>query len=269
MKENIIPIRAERASGYDAQREKEGNAVGRQLLRARRTRGLTLEETSRRLEDFGLKASRSSISKWENGAAVPTAYQLIALSAALGVGDRISFFTDGYVPELNEAGERKLAEYRADLIATGKYRPAPAAAGGIRCVDMPVSSLAVSAGTGEFLDDGSFETVRFPEDRVPEGADFGVRVAGDSMEPVYHSGQIVWVHRCERIDAGQVGVFVCDGEGFLKLYAEQTPDGDDAEAFTDSYGVTHAQPVLVSYNPKYPPRAVRPDSQFRIVGRVL
>jgi phage repressor protein C with HTH and peptisase S24 domain len=269
MDKKIIPISAARVSGYNAEREREQNAVGRQILRARKRRGLSLTETSELLESFGLKASRTSINKWENGVSIPTAYQLIALSAALGVGDRISYFTEAYVPELNEAGERKLDEYKADLIATGKYRPVPSAAGSIRYIDMPVSSLAVSAGTGEFLDDANFETVSFPEDRVPDGADFGVRISGDSMEPVYHNGQIVWVQKCERLDAGQVGVFVCDGEGYLKLYTEQAPEEDAVEEYTDSYGVTHAQPVLVSYNPKYMPRVVRPGSHFQIIGRVL
>ena len=269
MDKKIIPISAARVSGYNAEREREHNAVGRQILRARKKCGLTLTETSELLESFGLKASRASINKWENGAAIPTAYQLIALAAALGVGDRISYFTEEYLPELNEAGERKLEEYMADLIATGKYRPVPPVACSIRFIDMPISNLAVSAGTGEFLDDANFETISFPEDRVPAGADFGVRVSGDSMEPVYHSGQIVWVHKCDRLEVGQVGVFVCDGAGFLKLYTEQAPEEDAVEEFTDSYGVTHAQPVLVSYNSKYMPRVIRPGAHFQIIGRVL
>ena len=28
---------------------------------------------------------------------------------------------------------------------------------------------------------------------VPDGANFGVRVAGDSMEPQFHDGQVIWV----------------------------------------------------------------------------
>ena len=51
-----------------------------------------------------------------------------------------------------------------------------------------MSNLSVSAGTGAFLDEGSFEMVSFPASTVPDGADFGVRVSGDSMEPVYHDG---------------------------------------------------------------------------------
>ena len=88
--------------------------------------------------------------------------------------------------------------------------------------------------------------------------DFGVRVSGNSMEPVYHDGQIVWVERCETLSIGQVGVFVYDGEGYLKSYGEREPDESDRDAFTDSYGRLHMQPVLVSYNKDYSDRIISP-----------
>jgi len=169
--------------------------------------------------------------------------------------------------ELNEAGLRKLADYRADLVASGRYAPLRAAV--IEYIDMPISSLRVSAGTGAFLDEDNFEVVSFPASTVPEGADFGVRVSGDSMEPVYHDGQIVWVRRCESLAPGQVGVFVYDGEGYLKVYGEKTPDEEAIEEFTDSYGQVRLQPVMISYNRAYEPRAVFPCGGFRVVGRVL
>ena len=134
---------------------------------------------------------------------------------------------------------------------------------------MPVSNLAVSAGTGEFLDEGNFEMVSFPEKSVPKGADFGVRVSGDSMEPVYHDGQIVWVEECETLAVGEVGIFVYDGDGYLKVYSEQEPNEQQKDAFTDSYGCLHMQPVMLSYNQAYEPKAIMPDSRFQVVGRVL
>ena len=79
-----------------------------------------------------------------------------------------------------------------DFIASGRYQPTPERYGE-SYIEMPVGMLAVSAGTGEFLDEGGFEMIRFPKSAVPGGADFGVRVNGDSMEPVCHDGQIVWV----------------------------------------------------------------------------
>jgi SOS-response transcriptional repressor LexA len=139
----------------------------------------------------------------------------------------------------------------------------------IKFIEMPVSNLAVSAGTGEFLDEGNFEMVSFPESSVPEGAEFGLRVSGDSMEPVYHDGQIVWVQQCDRVGVGEVGIFIYDGDGYIKVYDEQMPHEADREDFTDSYGDVHMQPIMISYNQKYQPRYVSAHSNFQVVGRVL
>ena len=122
---------------------------------------------------------------------------------------------------------------------------------------MPVSYLSVSAGPGEFLEEDSFEMVSFPESSIPKGAERGIRVSGDSMEPVYHDGQIVWIQRCERLRAGEVGVFLYVGSGYMKVYSERETDGNGR------------QPVLVSYNRKYEPIPILPGHEFRIAGRVL
>ena len=55
----------------------------------------------------------------------------------------------------------------------------------------------------------------------------------------------------------------------LKRYGEQQPENDSVDAYTDSYGVIHMQPVLISYNRNYADKIVRPENQFEIVGRVL
>ena len=159
--------------------------------------------------------------------------------------------------------------YKVDLIAFGRYKPKSRSCRIIQFVEMPVSNLSVSAGTGAFLDEGSFEMVSFPVSSVPDGADFGVRVSGDSMEPVYHDGQIVWVKQCDRVNIGEVGIFIYDGEGYIKVYDEQEPDEDLREAFSDSYGNMYMQPVMISYNQKSVPRLISAQTGFQVVGRVL
>ena len=134
---------------------------------------------------------------------------------------------------------------------------------------MPVSTLAVSAGPGEFLDEDGFEMIQFPKSAVPNGADFGVRVNGDSMEPVYHDDQIVWVEKTDTLQPGEVGVFICNGEGYLKVYDLHNPATEDVEEYMDSYGVLHPQVRLVSYNKRYNPKEIIPGDTFSIVGRVL
>ncbi len=269
MKSKVVQISAAKMKGYNAVKEKEENVVGRRIAEARKRGGFTLTAFAEYLEGLGVNVTRTAASKWETGETVPNAYQMIAIFSTLGAEDSISSLTGNYIPPLNEKGMAKLEEYKADLIASGKYRPLPKVTSMIRYIEMPVSNLAVSAGTGAFLDEGNFEMVNFPETSVPSGADFGVRVAGDSMEPVYHDGQIVWVQKCESLRVGEVGVFVCDGEGFLKAYSEEEPPEDMIDDLIDSDGVVRPLPVLISYNQAYPPRVIPPHSQLQIVGRVL
>ena len=268
MKANVTPLKNHK---YNMEAEKSLNTIGSRIKEARKAKDYSLDDLRGVLEGCGVKVSRYAINKWETGETVPSAYQLIAICNALGLTEYVSYFMDSYMPELNSEGLRKVQDYRADLIATGKYAPAPKKTGRpvIRYIDMKVSNLAVSAGTGEFLDEGNYDIISFPESSVPQGADFGVRVAGDSMEPVYHDGQIVWVHECDRVDVGQVGVFVYDGAGYLKAYSEQEPDESVVEEYTDSEGNVYAQPVLLSYNQKYDPRVINPGAAFQVVGRVL
>lgn len=183
-KAEIIPIDKTKQRPYDAAVEKEQNIIGTRIAQLRKEKGLSLAALSRLLGEYGLGIQRTGLSRWESGDAVPNAYQLVALSCAFGIED-VDYFTGQQKrpPELNQEGLHKLAEYKADLIATGKYRPNPQPIAKLRYIEMPVSNLAVSAGTGAFLEEDSFEHISFPANTVPKGAEFGIRVSGDSMEP--------------------------------------------------------------------------------------
>lgn len=268
--QHIIQLRPASGYLYNAANEQEQNIIGQRIVSARNRAGISLAKFSTLLENYGVFVGAGAISKWELGKAVPSAYQLLAVVQALEMEDDLSQFTsNARMPELNEEGMKKVAEYKSDLIASGKYKPQVKHSRIIKYVDMPVSNLAVSAGTGEFLDEGNFEMVSFPESAIPHGAEFGVRVNGDSMEPTYHHGQIVWVQQCDYVGIGEVGIFIYDGDGYMKVYDEQEPDENIREDFTDSYGTVHMQPVLLSYNQKYEPRVVSAHAGFQIVGRVL
>ena len=268
-KGSAIPTSTAGGMKYDAKKEKEINAVGQRIAEARKKNGLSLASFSELLKYYGVSISTGGAGKWETGDSIPNAYQLIAICCALNIEDQIPYFISNYLPPLNDVGMKKISEYKDDLIASGKYRPVPKLTTIITYVRIPVSNLCVSAGTGAFLDEGNFEMRDFPADEIPSGADFGVRVSGDSMEPNFHDGQIVWVHECETITPGEVGVFIYDGEGYIKCYEEQDPDADSVDNYTDSYGVVHKQPILCSFNPAYPPKKVPHGALFQIVGKVL
>ena len=250
---------------YDSTREKEENVIGRRIAEARKLKGISCPELSRILLEQGSKISSQVLNKWENAYAVPTGYQLIALCNALDIEDGLSFFTKGYKPDLNTEGMKKVQEYRDVLVASGLYPFEERVMGKI--IRMPISPIRASAGTGNYIDEADFEMTDVNTEDVPAGADFGIYVGGDSMESIYHDGQLVWVKKCSEILPGQVGIFLYDGDSYIKMYSERIPD--NPEEFTSSDGVMHMQPVLVSYNKNYPDRVIRPGTDFRVFGRVL
>lgn len=89
-------------------------------------------------------------------------------------------------------------------------------------------------------------------DEVSPDADFDVRVSGDSMEPLYLNGQIIWVHQQETLEDGEIGIFFLDGEAYVQKY-HQAPDGIS----------------LISMNKKYAPIKVSSGSVFRTFGKVV
>ena len=114
-----------------------------------------------------------------------------------------------------------------------------------------VYRLAVSAGTGELLDGTDYDTVEVG-DEVSPNADFGVRIAGDSMEPRFVHGQIVWVHRQETLRSGEIGVFLYNGAGYCKRFERAA-----------------GRVELVSLNPRYAPIRVAEGDELRVFGRVV
>ena len=116
----------------------------------------------------------------------------------------------------------------------------------ITCYD-----LAVSAGTGEPLGETYYtHKLEIPAQRVPENAHCCLRVNGDSMEPAYKDGDIVFVQRLADGDLreGEVGIFALNGEGYIKQLGRRE---------------------LISFNPKDPPIPVGPYDRLECQGRVL
>ena len=80
---------------------------------------------------------------------------------------------------------------------------------------------------------------------APEKTDFGIRISGDSMEPMYHTGDVAWVHKQDSISNGEIGIFYLNGNTYIK----ELHDGPD--------GV-----YLVSLNEKYHPIQIYESDSF-------
>ena len=74
-----------------------------------------------------------------------------------------------------------------------------------------------SAGTGQILFDMP-PTKRIGIPDIPEyrKADYAIGVNGDSMEPVYHDGDMLLVEMSDEIRVGEIGIFSLNGECYVK-----------------------------------------------------
>jgi len=226
--------------------------IGKKLCAKRREIGINQAELAALLTDMGIAVSNQAISKWENGSTLPNARQFLALCRALEIDDIQGAFFDkptGLLSGLDREGRRKALDYIQLLRDSGRYTVREEKPAKLRC--LPLYSLAVSAGTGQLLDGEDYEMVEVGED-VSEGANFGVRVAGDSMEPKFHDGQTIWVRQQRSLMTGEIGIFLYDGNAYLK----QLIALENAMA-------------LHSLNPEYEDIVISPELPLRVLGKVL
>lgn len=253
------------------------NLLGSRLSQARKDRKIRQGQFVKQLEEYGISMSPSSYSCWETGARTPNAYQLLALCRALDIEDIAGYFLEdaprGAGPEsLNDEGQALVEQYIRLLKKSGDYDRFPGTASEEdpdNIVEFDLYLQAASAGTGQFLDGDVHDRIALPRSVVPAGTQFALRISGDSMEPAYYSQQLAFVKRTVTLRPGDVGIFLLDGESYIKRYEEEMPDEEEMADYLYSSGNVQKKPVLVSFNPKYDPIRVTQHNNFAIVGRVL
>lgn len=227
---------------------------GEKLAACRKAQGLNQVELAQRLTALGCEVSNQAVSKWEKNLTLPSARQFLTLCDVLEIEDIRGEFSDGdagVFAGLNREGRQKAQEYIRLLRESGRYAVRPAARELRPLRTLPLYSLPVSAGTGQFLDGEDYEMVEVGAE-VPEGSHFGVRVSGDSMEPRFHNGQTVWVRQQRSLMTGEIGIFLYDGNAYLKQLVAR----DGAVA-------------LHSLNPRYEDIPVSSALPLRVLGKVL
>ena len=120
---------------------------------------------------------------------------------------------------------------------------------GLRRRSIGLYDMPVSAGIGEFLADSTrVEDILIPDDPRTAEADYALRINGDSMEPKFHSGDVILIQTADTVEEGELGIFVLDGSGYFKRYG-----GDH----------------LISLNPKYAPIPLKDFEDVACCGRVV
>lgn len=234
--------------------------IGNQIKTFRKSAGFTQDELAKRLN-----TTKQTISRYEKGDRKANQDMLFELCDIFGVS------IDDFFPSQNEALQSptassiqtiydQLAPPRQSKVLTYAEKQLKEQRNEEETKINEVSEVIqlysydyydhpVSAGTGQYLNDVRVERIELP---VDIDADFVIPIKGDSMEPDYHDGDLVFIQTSVDLNDGVIGVFNYNGDAYIK---ELVIDEDQA--------------YLHSLNPAYKDMPITPDTDFRIIGEVV
>ena len=229
--------------------------IGEQIKKYRNIKGMTQQDIADALGE----SSGRVIYNWEKGIGRPDCDKLARLCDLLGVSaDELigcksmaqrptatEWTTLQKYRTLDEHGKEVVdylidSEYKRVRLSMKKPKP--------RMLKIDWFTLPASAGTGHILDSDLAEALLVPESAEAEQADFVISVGGDSMEPTYHDGDKVFVEKCDAVEVGEVGIFVVNGDVYIKELGNS---------------------CLISHNEKYKPIRIGENDSVYCCGRVM
>lgn len=236
--------------------------IGAIITSYRKKAHMSQIELADRLQEDGIDVSSKSVSAWETGRNEISARIFLHVCRILKIPDCLEEYfgsnPNNPLAMLNDEGKQKALSY-IDLLTHPvsyarksnviPYPPAPSDSPSM--IRLRLYDARVSAGRGDFLDSDYYTTIEVPATEAGD-ADFAVTIHGDSMEPVFHDHDMVYVHRQETLTDGEIGIFSLNDNAYIKKLKN-----DDEGTF------------LISLNQKYEPIPVHLDrDSFRIFGRV-
>ena len=229
--------------------------IGEQIKKYRNIKGMTQQDIADALGE----SSGRVIYNWEKGIGRPDCDKLARLCDLLGVSADELIGCKSMAQRPTATEWTMLQKYRAldehgkevvDYLIDSEYKrvtaltrkPKP------RMLKLDWFAQPASAGTGNILDSELAEDLFVPESAEAEQADFVISVGGDSMEPTYHDGDKVFVEKCDSVDIGEVGIFVVNGDVYIKELGNK---------------------CLISQNEKYKPIRIGESDSVYCCGRVI
>ena len=214
----------------EIQREEVAKTFGMKLRELRKNRGMQQHDVA---EKLGIRPS--AICNWEKGLAYPTFLTMIDLCSVFEIDSSYFFGSEeenASSISLREVKHqdlwRQLMDYEKEtvnrfmemMIDNRKQQFLAACRENFR--KLPLSSLKVCAGSGNYLDDNgdADEYLYLRRCKSVNEADEVITVTGKSMEPTFRNGDLLLVRHQESIQEGQIGVFLVNGEGMVKEYRE-------------------------------------------------
>lgn len=112
----------------------------------------------------------------------------------------------------------------------------------------------VAAGHGAYQGDNLHMEVRLLASEVPDNYDTIAKVVGDSMEPLIHDNNLLFIRATSQVDPNDIGIFQVNGKNFVKK-------------FKRDYDGTYYLQSLNGAN--YPDIYLNEDDDIRTIGRVV
>ena len=233
--------------------------IGNQIKTFRKSAGFTQDELAKRLN-----TTKQTISRYEKGDRKANQDMLFELCDIFGVS------IDDFFPSQNETlqspttspiqtiydqlhqprkakvltyAERQLEEQNEEETKGNEVSEV------IQLYSYDYYDHPASAGTGQYLNDVRVERIELP---VDIDADFVIPIKGDSMEPDYHDGDLVFIQTSVDLNNGVIGVFNYNGDAYIKQLV-----------------IDKEQAYLHSLNPIYKDMPITPETDFRIIGEVV
>ena len=239
---------------------------GDKLKQARTIRGLKQSELAKQLG-----VTNTTISNWEKNVSKPDLDMLSYICGILSV--KASYFLSPTLPDdeisipefeivkkyrsLDDSGKKHInyeldrevdrttqAKESADTIEHLQQRLA------IRSIPPRFYAYygkIAAAGTSVEFSDIAAGVRAYPENELNKNADYVIGVRGDSMEPEYSDGDIVYVQKTDHIEIGDIGIFQKGNNIYIKKAGENG---------------------LISLNSNYPPLTAGGD-RIIVLGKVL
>lgn len=232
-------------------------SIGSRIKERREELEITQVELAKRVG-----VSKGSIGNYESGVSAPNEKILYKLFSALKCDanflyqDDMQAFSSKDELKIKPTEKAMIKKYRSldqfgkkavDDILNDEYE---------RClyvekepsIKLRLSLLKASAGTGNWLDDEQMGTIKVIDTPEARKADIVIEVDGDSMLPTFNDGDKVLVRLQPAVEIGEVGIFILDGNGYIKKFADDR---------------------LISLNPEYDDVYPSEYSDFRCIGKVI
>jgi len=228
-------------------------SYGNILAKLRKKKGYTQPAVAEYISRYSKKPySYKMVSHWEKGVSSPPVEQFLLMCDLYEVKDIQGTFRGvdaeyRNLSKLNSLGKSRVEEYIALLSSNPLFSESESVVMEKPPRYMKLYDVPVAAGSGEFLDSDAFEEIEV-DDTVPDNADFAVRVSGDSMEPRFIDGQIIFIKEQQMLEVGEIGIFSMNGDSYLKKLGR----GE-----------------FISINPLYDPIEISEFDSVHVFGKVV